>query len=506
MSRRTIRKILIANRGEIAVRILRTCKELGLRTVAVYSDADRTMPHVLMADEAHRIGPPPSRESYLSMDMIIDAAHKSGADAIHPGYGFLSENADFSRRVADAGLVFIGPRAQSIRAMGDKTEARRLVRAAGVSTVPGTSDPVAAEKDCRAFCETYGLPVLLKAAAGGGGKGMRVVRGMQELGSSLRAAQSEALSAFGDGRVYVEKYLESPRHIEFQVLADELGNVVHLGERECSIQRRHQKVIEESPSVVMTEELRAAMGKTAVMAAKACSYVNAGTIEFLVDQQKNFYFLEMNTRLQVEHPVTELRTGLDLVALQIRIARGEPLPFRQEDVRFQGHAIECRICAEDVENNFFPSTGKIVHLRPPQGPGIRDDRGVEAGGEISVYYDPLIAKLIVWASTRQEALSRMKRALQEYEILGVKTNIPLCLFVMRHKEFVSGKFDTHFIPEYFDKSHLPSFTEEQQRAIALVCAVMEREDGSDSPARGVAAAASDGAWKSQRVLSLRSSP
>lgn len=507
MKRRSIKKVLVANRGEIAVRVLRTCKELGIRTVAVFSDADRTMPHVLLADEAFRIGPPPSRESYLRMDVLIDTALKAGADAIHPGYGFLSENAEFSRRVAEAGILFIGPGPHSIKAMGDKTEARKLVMAAGVPTVPGTAEPVTGEDECSAFTKAHGFPLLLKAVAGGGGKGMRVVRNRDELLPSLRAAQSEATSAFGDGRVYIEKYLDSPRHIEFQILADVYGNVVHLGERECSIQRRHQKVVEETPSVVMTDDLRQAMGKTAVMAAKACGYLNAGTIEFLVDAKRDFYFLEMNTRLQVEHPVTELRTGLDLVALQIRIAEGEPLPFAQEDVTFRGHAIECRICAEDVENSFLPSTGTIRHLRPAQGPGIRDDRGVEAGGEVSVYYDPLIAKLVAWAPDRGQALVRMSRALREYEILGVKTNIPLCRFVIDHPEFAAGRFDTHFIPQHYDRMHLPELTEPQRLAIAMVCATLEYHGAGRTPApRAQGNGKPETGWKSQRALNLRAPP
>jgi acetyl-CoA carboxylase biotin carboxylase subunit len=503
MNLRRITKVLVANRGEIAVRILRSCKELGLKTVAVYSDADRTMPHVQMADEAYRIGPPPSRDSYLRMGTLIDVALRARAQAIHPGYGFLSENAEFARRVRDAGLLFVGPTPESIKAMGDKTEARRLVLAAGVPTIPGTQDPIASESQARASCAALGFPVLLKAAAGGGGKGMRIVRTFDELSASLRAAQSEATSAFGDGRVYIEKYLENPRHIEFQILADGHGNAVHLGERECSIQRRHQKVVEESPSVIMTDDLRAQMGQTAVMAAKACGYVNAGTIEFLVDNDRSFYFLEMNTRLQVEHPVTELRTGLDLVALQLRIADGEPLPFRQEDIQFRGHAIECRICAEDIENDFLPSTGRIVHLYPPQGPGIREDRGVEAGGEVSVYYDPLISKLIVWAATREAARARMMRALEEYEILGVKTNIPLCRFVVSHDEFAAGRFDTHFLARHFGVDKLPTMTPKQREAVALVCAIVEGTSGSRAAKSVLGRTDSrESGWKSQRFLSF----
>jgi propionyl-CoA carboxylase alpha chain len=499
----TIRKLLVANRGEIAVRVMRTCRELGIRTVAIYSDADRNMPHVARADEAYRIGPPPSRESYLQMEKIIDVARRAGADAIHPGYGFLSENARFAEMVADAGLNFVGPQARSIAAMGDKTEARRLVQAAGVPTVPGTPGPVESETEGMAFCALHGFPALIKAAAGGGGKGMRIVRAGEEFAGSFRAAQSEALSAFGDGRVFLEKYLENPRHIEFQILADTFGNTVHLGERECSIQRRHQKVVEETPSVVMTDALRAEMGRTAVMAAKACGYVNAGTIEFLVDEDLHYYFLEMNTRLQVEHPVTELRTGVDLVALQLHVAQGDPLPFRQEEIAFRGHAIECRICAEDIENDFMPSTGRILHLRPAQGPGIREDRGVEEGCEIPVYYDSMISKLVVWAQGRGEALRKMERALEEYEITGVKTNIPLCLFVIRHPDFASGRFSTHFLGEHFSPERLPGFSETHQKAIALACALAATGRGAVTPAP----AGRDGrGWKSARLPGLWGRP
>jgi acetyl-CoA carboxylase biotin carboxylase subunit len=502
-----IGRLLVANRGEIALRIMRTCRELGVPTVAVYSDADRQSPHVRYADQAVYLGPAPSRESYLSMDRILEAARRSGARAIHPGYGFLSENAEFARRVSSAGLVFVGPDAESIRAMGDKTEARKLVSRAGVPTVPGTEGPVASVDEARTFCETAGFPVLLKAAAGGGGKGMRIVRRVEDLPSALRGARSEAESAFGDSRIYLEKYLERPRHVEFQILGDRFGSIVHLGERECSIQRRHQKVIEESPSVIVDEALRKRMGETAVKAAAACRYQNAGTVEFLLDAGKNFYFLEMNTRLQVEHPITELRTGIDLVAAQLRIASGERLPFTQEEVRFRGHAIECRICAEDVENDFLPSTGSILHLHPAEGPGVRDDRGVEEGGEISVYYDSLIAKLVVWGASREEAIRKMKRALREYQILGVKTNIPVCRFVMEHERFSSGDFDTHFLQDHFQLFSFAPGTRNQRVAAAVVCAALEDQrprlaisaDGSAGSNH-----AAPGGWKRQRINLMRS--
>jgi acetyl-CoA carboxylase biotin carboxylase subunit len=453
---RPLRSVLIANRGEIAVRIIRTCRELGIRTIAVYSDADRTMPHVLMADAAYRLGPPPSRESYLLMDGLIEIARSSGADAVHPGYGFLSENATFAARVEEAGLIWIGPPAAAIRAMGDKTAARTLMTQAGVPTVPGTDGPVATLDEARAFCDRAGFPVLIKAAAGGGGKGMRIVRRTEEIASSLEQARSEARSAFGDERVYIERYLDEPRHIEFQILADAHGNVIHLGERECSIQRRHQKVIEESPSVLLDADLRRTMGETAVKAARACGYVNAGTIEFLVDRECRFYFLEMNTRLQVEHPVTELRTGLDLVKLQLGIAAGEPLRITQEDVAFNGHAIECRICAEDPRNGFLPSTGRLTKLRTPAGPGIREDRGIAEGDEVTVYYDPMMAKLIGWAPDRNTAIERMLRALSEYVVEGVATNIAVCDFVLRHPSFREGSFDTGFLQRWYHPESQPA--------------------------------------------------
>jgi len=499
---------LIANRGEIAVRVIRACQEMGVATVAVYSDADRNSPHVLKADEAYRVGSPPSRESYLVIEKILEIAKASGADAIHPGYGFLSENAVFAQRVLEAGIEFIGPRPASIRAMGDKTEARKLVSQAGVPTVPGTPDAVSDEKVVREFAEQYSYPILIKAAAGGGGKGMRVVHSASELSSAFAGAQSEALSAFGDGRVYVEKYLEKPRHIEFQILADKYGNTVHLGERECSIQRRHQKVIEETPSVIVDDEMRRKMGEMAVAAAKACNYENAGTIECLVDTNKNYYFLEMNTRLQVEHPITEMRTGIDLVQQQLRIARGEKLSFTQEDVKFRGHAIECRIYAEDPANNFLPSTGKITHLKPSQGFGIREDRGIEQGGEISVYYDPMISKLVAHGQNRDEAIAKMKRALREYEILGVKVNIPFNLFVLNHPKFVEGDFDTHFVQHYFKPELLEHCDERDERAAAIACAVLKQGTISNASQKtngqtnGPITTASS-KWKNHRIENMR---
>jgi acetyl-CoA carboxylase, biotin carboxylase subunit len=503
---RPIRAVLIANRGEIAVRIIRTCQELGIRTVAVYSDADRTAPHVLMADHACRLGPAAARESYLRMDAVIEAARGAGADAVHPGYGFLSENAAFADLVAGAGLIWIGPPASAIRAMGDKTAARGLMKSAGVPTVPGTDGPVTTEDEARAFCRTVGYPVLIKAAAGGGGKGMRVVRNEAELGSLLMQAQGEARSAFGDARVYIERFLDEPRHIEFQVLADAHGTTVHLGERECSIQRRHQKVVEESPSVFVDETLRKAMGETAVRAAQACGYVSAGTIEFLMDREHRFYFLEMNTRLQVEHPVTELRTGLDLVKEQIRIASGEPLGMTQEDLRFNGHAIECRICAEDPFNGFLPSTGRITRLRAPAGPGVREDRGVNEGDEVSVYYDPMLAKLIVWAPERMAAIAKMQRALSEYAIDGVTTNIPACNFVLSHPSFQAGSYDTGFFGRWYAPEAQPAPDRGVTNAMALLGAWLQGAEVSAVRASSAVQAGpvkGNPGWRAGRMRGMR---
>ncbi len=445
-------KVLIANRGEIAVRILRACRELGMQTVAVYSEADRHALHVRYADEAYLLGGAQSRDSYLRGDKIIEIARKCGAGAIHPGYGFLAERADFAQACQDAGLAFIGPRPSAIAAMGDKAVARATVTRAGVPVVPGTEGEGSLRDDeLLQLAPQIGFPLLIKATAGGGGKGMREVRFLEEMPGLLNAARREAEASFGDGNVYLEKLVEGARHIEIQILADEHGNVVHLGERECSLQRRHQKLLEESPSpfVGENEELRQRMGEVAVRAAQAVHYVNAGTIEFLVDKDKNFYFLEMNTRLQVEHPVTELVTGLDIVKEQIRIARGRHLRYQQSDVRMNGWAIECRINAEDPYNNFLPSTGRISHSILPTGPGVRVDTGVFPGFEISPYYDSLISKLIVWGETRAEAILRMRRALEEYKIVGVRTNIPFHQNLMDSHRFMGGQFDTRFVEERF---------------------------------------------------------
>ena len=446
------KKILIANRGEIACRVIRACREMRIGTVAVYSDADRDALHVRMADAAYNIGPPPSSESYLCGDKIIDVARAAGVEAIHPGYGFLSENAEFVKQVIEAGIVFIGPPPEAMEAMGGKISARKIAIAAGVPVVPGTTEPLRSYDDALEVARSFGYPVMLKASAGGGGKGMRLVENESGLRSAVEAAQSEALASFGDDSVYVEKAIARPRHIEIQVFSDTHGNHVHLGERECSIQRRHQKVIEEAPSPINSSELRQRMGECAVMVAKAVDYVGAGTVEFLVsDLDRSFYFLEMNTRLQVEHPVTELVTGIDLVREQIRVAGGETLSFTQDEVSLTGHAIECRIYAEDPENNFLPSPGMITRLRIPQGPGVRDDGGVYEGADVSIYYDPMISKFAVLGRDRTEAIGRMRRALLEYEVAGIKTTLPFFREVMEDEEFVSGNLDTGFISRFQER-------------------------------------------------------
>ena len=463
------KKVLIANRGEIAVRVLRSCRELGLETVAVFSEADRAAMHVRYADEAYLLGPAPSRESYLRGDKIIDIAKKSGAEAIHPGYGFLAEREDFARAVEDAGLAFIGPRPSAIAAMGDKAEARATVTAAGVPVVPGTEgEGSLSDDELIAIAPTIGFPLLIKATAGGGGKGMREVNTAEELPQLISSARREAEAAFGDGNVYLEKLILDARHIEFQILADSHGNVIHLGERECSLQRRHQKLLEESPSFFIDESLREKMGDLACTAARAVDYLNAGTIEFLVDSEHNYYFLEMNTRLQVEHPVTELVTGIDIVQEQIRIARGRKLRIQQENVQLNGWAIECRINAEDPYNHFLPSTGQLTQVIPPTGPGVRVDTGVYPGLEISPYYDSLISKLICWGETRGLAILRMRRALEEYRIVGVKTNIPFHQSIMDSHRFIAGQFDTRFVEERFslDKA------EEGKETLPHIAAIM----------------------------------
>ena len=444
-------KILIANRGEIAVRVIRACREMGVASVAVYSEVDRGALHVRMADEACYLGPAPAAESYLHIDKLLDVATRCGADAIHPGYGFLSENARFARACTQAGIKFIGPRAEAMEIMGSKTSARRAMQAAGIPLVPGSVTALARAEAAK-VADEVGYPVMLKAAAGGGGKGMRLVRTAGELESAFDGASSEAQRAFGSGEVYIEKWIENPRHIEIQVLADEHGHAVYLGERECSLQRRHQKVVEEAPSAVVDSDLRRRMGEAAVGVARAAGYTNAGTVEFLVDAEKRFYFLEMNTRLQVEHPVTEMVTGLDLVELQINIAAGKPLPFTQQEIQIRGHAIECRIYAEDPENNFFPCPGKISRLMTPAGPGVREDSGVYEGWQVPLEYDPLLSKLIVWARSREQAMARMERALDEYFIGGIKTNLPLFRSIFRDPGFRKAEIHTGYLDQILSRA------------------------------------------------------
>ncbi|MDA0244281.1 MAG: acetyl-CoA carboxylase biotin carboxylase subunit [Chloroflexi bacterium] len=462
-------KLLIANRGEIAVRIIRACHELGIRTVAVYSDADRNAPHVRYADEAYHIGEPPAAQSYLRVDKLLEVAKQSGAEAIHPGYGFLSERAHFAQACYDAGLVFVGPPPGAIERMGNKQVARTTVIAAGVPVVPGT-EPGLNDEELVAAGERIGFPLLVKAAAGGGGKGMRHVHNAAELPGAIAAAKREATAAFGDGTVYIEKLITNGRHIEIQVLADSQGNTIYLGERECSLQRRHQKLIEECPSPFADEELRRKMGEVAVAAAKAVGYVSAGTVEFLVDKDKNFYFLEMNTRLQVEHPVTELVTGVDLVQEMLRVARGRQLRYTQEDIRMEGWAIECRVNAEDPYSNFMPSTGKITTLRQPTGPGVRIDTGVYEGAEITPYYDPMISKLICYGKNRAEAILRMRRALAEYHIMGVQTNLPFHQAMMNTNRFMAGYFDTSYVETEFNLKERESVHELEAAILATMVA------------------------------------
>ncbi|MBI1746056.1 MAG: acetyl-CoA carboxylase biotin carboxylase subunit [Acidobacteria bacterium] len=469
------KKVLIANRGEIAVRIIRACREMGIMTVAVFSDADRDARHIRLADEAYNIGPPPASQSYLQIEKIMEIADQSGAEAIHPGYGFLSENEAFARACEAARIKLIGPSAAAMRKMGSKTEARQTLIAAGVPVVPGATTAIRSDEEAKAVALQVGFPVMLKAAAGGGGKGMRLVAREEELPGALREARSEAMSAFNDDAVYIEKAIANPHHIEIQILADAQGQVIHLGERECSIQRRHQKVIEEAPSPLVDADLRRRMGAVAIKVAQAAGYENAGTVEFLVDDARNFYFLEMNTRLQVEHPITEMVTGLDIVKEQIRIAAGMPLSISQSSVSWQGAALECRIYAEDPYNDFFPSPGLITHLIEPGGPGVRCDSGVYAGCEVPIYYDPLIAKLITYGRDRNAALAQMRRALQEYVVAGIKTNIGFFRQVLQDPAFQSGCYNTGFISEFFARqgsaTKSPSF--EMNGDLPLIAAAID---------------------------------
>src|SRR5688572_10006137 len=498
------KKILIANRGEIACRVIRACREMRIGTVAMYSEVDADVLHVRMADEAYLLGPAASSERYLRGDKIIEIAQRSGADAIHPGYGFLSENADFVRQAAEAGITFIGPPPEAMEAMGGKISARKIAIAAGVPVVPGSTEPLRSLDEAVEISASYGYPVMLKASAGGGGKGMRFVESEQELRSALDNAQAEALASFGDAAVYIEKAILRPRHIEIQIFSDKHGNHVHLGERECSIQRRHQKVIEEAPSPINSEELRGQMGACSVMIAKAVDYVGAGTVEFLVsDVDRSFYFLEMNTRLQVEHPVTELVTGIDLVKEQIRVAFGEPLSFTQDDVRMNGHAIECRVYAEDPENNFMPSPGRITRLRVPHGPGVRDDGGVYEGAEVSIYYDPMISKFAVLGRDRQEAIDRMGRALSEYVVEGIKTTLPFFRAVMMDEEFVAGKLDTGFISGFMERHSGTTTTHNVSTDLAMIAATMAATRSSKASAIATATVPSRWVMEGRRALHQR---
>ncbi len=474
-------KVLIANRGEIAVRVIRACRELGMNTVAVYSEADRTALHVRQSDEAYLLGPAAARDSYLRIDKIIEIAEKSGAGAIHPGYGFLAERDDFAQAVEDAGLIFIGPRPSAIAAMGDKAVARATVTAAGVPVVPGTEgEGDLRNEDLLDLAPAIGFPLLIKATAGGGGKGMREVRKLEDMPGLLESARREAEAAFGDGNVYLEKLIEGARHIEFQILADTQGNVIHLGERECSLQRRHQKLLEESPSPFMNDELRVRMGEVACKAAQSVGYTNAGTVEFLLAENDQFYFMEVNTRLQVEHTITEQITGIDIVKEQIRIARGRKLRYTQEDIQMNGWAMECRINAEDPYANFIPSTGVLNSVIPPSGPGVRVDTGVYAGFEISPFYDSLISKLICWGETRGETILRMRRALEEYRILGVKTNIPFHQNIMDSTRFIAGSFDTRFVEERFSMDTPEDEREHLTTIAAVMAALVAHREGQQA--------------------------
>ncbi len=471
-----MKKILIANRGEIALRVIKTCKKMGIATVAIYSEADRNALHVRLADEAFCVGPAPSAQSYLQGDKIIEICKQNHVDAVHPGYGFLSENAGFARKLKEAGIVLIGPTAESMEVMGSKLAAKQAVEAYGVPLVPGINEAV---EDVKVAMETaikIGFPVLIKASAGGGGKGMRIVHRQEDLEQEMKSAISEAISAFGDGAVFVEKYVAGPRHIEIQVLGDNHGNIVYLFERECSVQRRHQKLVEEAPSAIVSPAMRQAMGNAAVNVAKACNYSGAGTVEFLVDESRNFYFLEMNTRLQVEHPITEMITGLDLVEQQIKVAMGEPLAFAQEDLKINGHAIELRLCAENPSNGFLPDIGKLTRYEIPKGEFVRVDDCVEEGYEIPIYYDNMFSKLIVWGENRTQAINRMKQAIKDYKVEGIANTLLFGLFVMEHPAFVSGDFDTHFIKDHFTDNSLDSLFAEEEEVAAIFMAWLKEND------------------------------
>lgn len=491
-------KILIANRGEIAIRVIRTCKEMGISTVAIYSEADRVARHVRMADEAYCVGPAPSNQSYLKMETIIELCKQTGAQAVHPGYGFLSENATFARRLREEGIALIGPSPEAMDVMGSKIASKQAVEKYGVPLVPGINEAIVDPQAALEVARNIGFPVLVKASAGGGGKGMRVVESENEFLSSLQMAQSEARSAFGDDAVFIEKYVGRPRHIEIQIMADSHGNVCHLFERECSIQRRHQKLVEEAPSAVLTPELREQMGQAAVNVAKACNYSGAGTVEFLLSDNKDFYFLEMNTRLQVEHPVTEMITGLDLVKEQIRVAAGEKLSFRQEDLSINGHAIELRVCAEDPYQQFLPNVGQVQTYLTPSGPGIRVDDCMESGMEIPIYYDNMLAKLIAWAPTREEAIQRLRRAIEEYVVVGIETTLSFGEFVLTHESFLNGDFDTHFIAQYFKPEEGPKQGLSEQELAGLAAGAALLYEQGQQVSKPVAASSEHSAWQLNR--------
>ncbi len=493
-----MQKLLVANRGEITLRVMRTAKEMGIKTVAVFSEADRNMPFVRYADEAVCIGPALSSQSYLRAEKIIEVALHTGADARHPGYGFLSENASFSKAVSEAGLIFVGPSAHSIEVMGSKIGAKQAAKKFNVPMVPGTEEPVKDVAEAQAIARSIGYPILVKASAGGGGKGMRVVNSDEEFEEQIRAAKSEALNSFGNDDVFIEKYVGSPKHIEIQLMGDQHGNYVYLFERECSIQRRHQKLVEEAPSSCLTTDIRKAMGECAVAAARSCNYYGAGTVEFLVDEQLNFYFLEMNTRLQVEHCVTEMITGIDLVREQINVARGNKLSFSQEDLSINGHAIELRVCTEDPLNNFLPDTGKLEMYQPPKGPGIRVDDGYEEGMDIPIFYDPMIAKLIVHAASREEAIERLCRAIDEYHIKGIKTTLQFGKWAVRTEPFRSGNFDTKFIDKYFKPEYLNKTDKDEEEIAALVAASIWNSASKTNNASAIKSSTSVSKWKLNR--------
>lgn len=492
-------KILIANRGEIALRIMKSAKEMGISTVAVYSEADRNSPHVKYADEAVLLGPAPSAQSYLLGDKIIEFAKKLKVDGIHPGYGFLSENGAFAQAVEEAGISFIGPKAESMKVMGDKLSAKEAAKAFNIPLVPGTEGAVENPAEAIDICKEIGFPVLIKASAGGGGKGMRIVEKEEELEEQIHSAISEAKSAFGNGAVFIEKYVASPRHIEVQVLCDTHGNMVHLFERECSVQRRHQKVIEEAPSAILTEELRAEMGAKAVDVARSCNYVGAGTVEFIMDEQHNFYFMEMNTRLQVEHPVTEMITGVDLVKEQIKVARGEKLSFSQEDLKIHGHSIEVRVYAENARENFMPDIGRLRVYERPHGVGVRVDDGFVEGMDIPIYYDPMISKLVTYGKDREEARLRMIRAIEDYKIVGLHTTMEFAKFVMEHEAFISGNFDTHFVNKHFSPELLDASVEENSDLAAMIAAHLLASNKSKKQQASPNNSKTQSKWKANRV-------